>query len=360
VNWSHYNPVRIVAGAGIHEELGKYLPTGELLLLTTEGMLRRGTADNLVQSCPAGKWTVRAIGTNPDLDSLDVLANTLRATDYHVVVALGGGSAMDAAKVLSVLLPAHGKVVLHQWLREGSKAPLPKGIPVYCLPTTAGTGAEVTPFATVWDNREKCKRSLEGDQIYPDTALLDPKLTLTLPWEETLYSALDALSQGLETLWNRHATPVSAAFAVRAVNIVLESLPVVEKEPENLRAREHLQQASLLSGLAISQSRTALAHSISYPLTVRYGVPHGLACSFTLPALIKWVQQEGAWTIDVDARILDKILEMLENYDLYKRIREYCTIEEVVSCADGMFTPERSGNFVLSVNLAKLTSLIRP
>lgn len=359
MNWSQYNPVRVFAGKNIRAKLYTHLPEGDALLLTTRGMLARESAKELMESCPLSRWTVHTINANPDLDFLDRLGDELREKDFVAVVALGGGSVIDAAKVLSVLLHAESAGMLHNWLKKSDKPNLPSGLPLFCLPTTAGTGAEVTPFATVWDEHSKRKCSLAGEQLYADSVFLDPELTLSLPWDMTLYSALDALSHSLETMWNRHATPLSVIYASGAIDMILANLRLVEQDLTNLAARECLQQASFLAGLAISQSRTALAHSMSYPLTAKYAVPHGLACSFSLAAIIELVKKEHAWVGGMDESAVNRITDLLARCNLPEHIRRYCTTTQIMACIDEMFTPGRADNFVLPVDKQQLRNLIQ-
>lgn len=358
MNWHHYNPVRVIAGAGSAALLADHLPDGALLLLTTAGMQRRGVAATLAAHAgPARNWTVRLVQANPDLDDLDRLAAELSPQPFGAIVALGGGSVMDAAKALSVLLPAcaanaaapsaAAAPMLERALRQRQALDFSRCLPVLCLPTTAGTGAEVTPFATIWDGVHKQKYSLADDALFPSVAILDPELTLTLPWNETLYSALDASSHALETLWNRHATPVSGALALQALEQLAAGLPRVQAAPDDLGARQQLQQASSLAGMAISQSRTALAHAISYPLTARYGVPHGLACSFTLAALLEWVEREQAWRVPLPAALRQTVLMQLRSHELGQQVLTYCSRAELLESLPEMFHPQRAANFCL-------------
>jgi alcohol dehydrogenase len=212
------------------------------------------------------------------------------------------------------------------------------------IPTTSGTGSEVTPFATVWDHEQHKKYSLAGEWVYPDVALLDASLTLTLSEEDTLYPALDAISHALESLWNKNCTPVSRAFAFQALVLSNKALPLVIKEPNNLNARRDLQNASVLSGLAISQTRTAIAHSISYPITSRLGVPHGLACSFILPKLL----EININNLDCNASertILETNLIMLRSLELPKRLSIYANKEQVRMLGLEMINPDRMSNY---------------
>jgi phosphonate metabolism-associated iron-containing alcohol dehydrogenase len=155
------------------------------------------------------------------------------------------------------------------------------------IPTTAGTGSEVTPWATIWDRAAGRKHSLHLSETWPETALVDPELMLTLPSAVTVQSALDALSHALEAIWNVNANPVSDTFAVAAARETMATLPALLAAPGDGTLRSRMALAALKAGLAFSNTRTALAHSISYEMTLRFGLPHGIACSFTLPMVLE-------------------------------------------------------------------------
>lgn len=346
--WKQYNPVMLTAGRGVRSTLAELLPCGAALLVTTEGMLRRGTAQEIMALCPGTAWEVRTIAPNPDLDTVDAMAAALQARPPAAIVALGGGSVMDAAKVLAVAIPSGRSDALDAWLRRQDDLPYPAPLPLICLPSTAGTGAEATPFATIWDNKENMKRSLAHVRLYPQTALLDPELTATQPWETTLFCGLDVFSHALESLWNRNITPVSAACADKSLRLAMPALAALAHDGTDLDAREKMQQASLLAGLAISQNRTALAHSMSYPLTLSFGMPHGFACGFTLPAILEEVDKAHAWSEHADAHLMREVHTALLALDLPTRARCFCTREQAQSRSGGMFTPTRAGNFVLT------------
>jgi alcohol dehydrogenase len=225
------------------------------------------------------------------------------------------------------------------------------------LPSTSGTGAEVTPFATIWDNAQRVKRSLSGDFLYPQTALVDPELTLSLPWTTTLYCGLDAISHALESLWNRNATPVSVLLANEALRLASKALPALEEDLGNVDLRENMQRASLLAGLAISQNRTAIAHAISYPFTLRFGVPHGLACSFTLQAVGRLVGD--AWSLGTDRDTVAKTMMMLERFKLKHVMTGYCTLAQALQHIEEMFTPGRADNLAVPVDANTVASLLR-
>lgn len=319
--WSFHLPVKIVAGIGSLSHLPSLLPeTGGLLVVTTEGAQRRGTVDTLRALLPGRTLVLNTnVTPNPQIDDLDTAIATLSAEPITAIIAVGGGSAIDTAKVFALTLPSGVERPLAQCFRDNAAPAWRAALPVIAVPTTAGSGAEVTSFATVWDATTQKKYSLEDERLRPVAALVDPALTLSLPADETLYGALDAVSHALESLWNRRRTPVSEALAFQALQLALDALPALREDGQDLDARERMQTASLLSGMAISQTRTALAHAVSYPLTAAWGVPHGLACSFTLPWILRDNLQAIARNL-VQASLLTRMLALLESLELPARV----------------------------------------
>lgn len=286
--WSFHNPVALHFGAGCWRGAGRSGAERKLLLLTTPGMVRRGTASRLRDGWggAAAPTVCDRVAPNPELAALESLARDLRREGFDGVIALGGGSAIDSAKVLAVLLTGAGSD-LRKILRGDAPLPADATLPVYAVPTTAGSGSEVTPFATVWESAAGKKYSLTSARVFPRAAFLDPDLTVDSPREVAVSSGLDVLSQALESIWNVHANPMTTELATRSARLALEALPglVPGRKPDAAQRRD-LMWGSALAGMAIGHTRTALAHSMSYPLTAHYGVPHGLACSFTLPAML--------------------------------------------------------------------------
>jgi len=281
--WEFHNPVRIQFGCGVRRELRTVLGIrrGTLLVVTTPAGRRRfaETIDLLADLDPV---IVDDVAPNPDIGDIDSKLAQLGPLGIGEVVGIGGGSALDTAKVLAACLSEPcGSVA--RYLIEGAPVPTARGVALVCLPTTAGTGSEVTPFATVWDHKAGKKHSLAGEAVRPDLALLDPEITLSVPPDVTAMTGLDAITQAFESIWSRKANPVANAHAVRAIRIGMETLPRLCEQPADTELRARMLEASLLAGLAISSTRTALCHSMSYALTLHLGIPHGLACGFTLP-----------------------------------------------------------------------------
>jgi phosphonate metabolism-associated iron-containing alcohol dehydrogenase len=285
--WTHHNPVRIVFRPGVLQHIADYVDAARVALVTTPGFKRRGIVDNI--SDALGSRLIAVVDNvrpNPDVQDLQTQSAALRPAHPEMLIALGGGSTIDTAKALARLLTQPEGTCLMALLRDGAPVANVAAVPITAIPTTAGTGTEVTPFGTVWNHAEKKKFSIVGEDLFPQLAILDPELTLGMPTEITVASGLDAISHAMESAWNRNATPVSLGLATQSLRLSMQSLAVAAANPADIKARSSMLQASVLAGLAISQSRTALAHSISYPLTATYDLPHGLACSFTLPALL--------------------------------------------------------------------------
>jgi alcohol dehydrogenase len=280
--WSFHNPVRIECVPGALNKLpGLLSGEGELLLVTSRGFRERGGLQRLTGLLQRPMHVVDDVTPNPDLAQIDAQLEKLEGLHVGDVVAIGGGSVLDTAKILAAGSSV-GRVSLREHVLSGAPLRSARASRLICVPTTAGTGSEVTPFATVWNHATKKKHSLSGEALFPDIALLDAELTLSLPEEVTLSTGLDAITQAFEATWSRRANPVTTAFAVRAIRAGLRALPALAGTPGDLRLRNDMLEASVLAGLAISHTRTALCHSISYPMTAHFGVPHGYACAFTL------------------------------------------------------------------------------
>lgn len=205
--------------------------------------------------------------------------------DDAVLLAVGGGTTMDLAKVLRCR-PLDGDFEhIAAALRGEAAWPEMAMAPLWLVPTTAGTGSEVTRWATVWDTDvpQPVKRSFDEAFGYAEQAWVDPTLSLSCPQPVMRDSALDALSHALEALWNRHANEVSNTLALRAAKRVLIHLPTAMAHVNDIDARVELSLAALEAGMAFSQTRTALAHALSYPVTLEQGLPHGLAVAIWLP-----------------------------------------------------------------------------
>lgn len=340
--WVNFNPVRIIRAP--IEVLPELTQAKSILLVTSPGSTRRGLVNRIENFFNYSDINVLdAIGPNPDISDLNKWTRLLTAKSFDLIIAVGGGSVIDAAKILSVTLADSNFRKLDDVFFIQAPSLISKRLPLMVVPTTAGTGSEVTPFATVWDHFKKKKFSLSSNIIFPDIALLDPTLILTLNTEQTLYTGLDAISHALESIWNKNKTPISEIYAIGSLRLIYHSFDDVLKNPDNLDARRKMQLGSVFAGLSISQTRTAIAHSISYPLTVHFNVPHGLACSFTLPTLIDYYLSANQPC--PEQSILEEIKIMLIGFNLRAKMTEFLQGDEIINLIDEMYTPGRIDNY---------------
>ena len=227
---------------------------------------------------------ISGISPMPSLTQIgDLVRNEAANVLPEVIVGIGGGSVLDAAKCLSTLLLQDSSV--RQILLGG--APMkPQTIPFIAVPTTAGTGSEVTSWSTVWDFEDHKKYSLTGKWMYPKYALLDPEFTATLPPRITAVTGLDALTHAIEAAYSIHSTEDSDEHAFEALSLIPAELVRAVLDSSDKGAREKLLRSSLNAGLAIAQTMTAAAHSASYPLSIHYGIPHGQAVGLLVPEFL--------------------------------------------------------------------------
>ena len=196
---------------------------------------------------------------------------------------------MDVAKISSVSIPAlQNGIHINDLLNDPDILSEVQEIDCIQIPTTAGTGSEVTPFATVWDYEEQKKKSLSHSKLYAKKAFIDPDFLSETPLSVAVSTGLDALNQAFESLWNVNATEITRLLSRQAIVFSLEALPNISNAASNSDLRRNLSLASLFAGLAISQTRTSICHSISYPLTLKYGVEHGMACAFSMLEVLQY------------------------------------------------------------------------
>ena len=306
--YRYHNPVAIRIGSGALNELPSALAGRRAVLVTFPEASGLGLVDRVRSILgPALLGVEDRIEPNPDVSYLAPMYQRFwhDYADCEAIVAVGGGSAIDTAKALMVGTASGSFDELIAQLTAGREFSPARIRPLIAVPTTAGTGSEVTPWATVWDRAAGRKHSLHLRETWPEAAIVDPELMLTLPRAVTLQSALDALSHALESIWNVNANPVSDVFAVAAAREVMATLPALLDEPRNRSLRLRMAVAALQAGLAFSNTKTALAHSISYEMTLRFGLPHGIACSFTLPMVLRRALGADTGRDAVLARIFD-------------------------------------------------------
>lgn len=274
----------IVFGDGVFASLGAHATRfGNRPLIVTGKRSARasGALDRALGQLPGAK-VFDAIDENPGATVCEQGAAFCRAHGCDVVVAIGGGSPMDAAKAIAMLATNDGPCADFFGAEKYTVDPLP----VVAVPTTAGTGSEVTPYSVLVDEAQRTKRTISGEALFPRVALLDPELTRTLPGAVAIATGLDALSQSMEGIVSKKSTPIGDAIALDAIRRVCEYLPRAAKDGANDReARAQMLYAAMLSGIIVAQSGTTLVHGMGYAYTLDCGIAHGLANALLLAPL---------------------------------------------------------------------------
>ncbi|MDH7499497.1 MAG: iron-containing alcohol dehydrogenase [candidate division NC10 bacterium] len=281
---------RIHTGIGcvIHlsEEIQRISPS-RILVIADPEMKRVGALDRLKELLAGGKFTLEefeGIDIEPTLETLERCLKWIGDRKFDAVIGLGGGSSMDVAKVAAAMIANGGSPEDYLGIE---KIPQP-GVPMIMIPTTAGTGAEVTPNALLIDKKEKVKKSFVSSYLIPDVALVDPVLTVTLPPHLTASTGMDALAHCLESYISLRATPMTELISLEGIRRISGSLREAYAHGENMEARYQMTLGSLYGGIALTNAGTTAVHALAYPLGGRYGISHGISNAIMLPYVMKF------------------------------------------------------------------------
>ncbi len=301
-------PTKIVFERGSLSKVHEHVENlgAKAMIITTRGgsMIKYGYYSTLRVSLEkAGiKYCIFTdISSNPRSDEVDRAIAFAEKNSCDIFIGLGGGSAIDSAKAVAATLASGGK--LTDYLR--GRKEFSEAYPIVAIPTTHGTGSEVNKYAVITDVERKAKVSVVSKRIYPKVAILDPETTLTLPPTLSAATAFDTLAHALESYVSRRTNRLARMFAAEALRNIVENVEIVVKRGINIQARTRLLWASMMAGLAIDQSRTALCHAMEHPVSAHYGnVHHGMGLAALLPAWLKF-------TLDATVEDFAEIAEIL-------------------------------------------------
>ena len=361
---SYYSPTRLIFDGDLLMNLKMAIAGRRWSLVTSGNWCEKNLPDNLAHHLGEPVSIIGNVPSNPTENFLEGLPVS---NIGDVVVAIGGGSVLDAAKAL-VAMAALGdrKQLMSEHLRTGS--PLPEDLdiaPLICVPTTSGTGSEVTRWATIW-GADKIKYSLVDPKLYPEIAILVPELCASMPEEITLSSGLDAVSHAMEAIWNRNNTPLSDQLASQALKVLRKYLGCCLKHGDDLEVRTKVQVAATLAGLAMSTTQTALCHSISYPFTALFGMPHGFACSFTLGAVSRFNLAEDAERLlpiaeGLSVKAIDDLPDEIETWlrelEIGRFLKKYVNLHQIDQLDEKLITRARAKNNIRDVDGAMAKEL---
>lgn len=276
-----YGPGALARLGAEAERLGR-----KALVVTGSGSLRRsGGLDRVLDALRGhgvGAVLFEGVEADPSVETVDRGAATALAAGCDMVVAAGGGSALDAGKAIAGVATNGGSA--RDYL-EGKEIAAPP-LPCVAVPTTAGTGSEVTRNAVITDRAGGFKRSIRHRLLIPAVAVVDPELTFSLPPAVTAATGMDALAQLVEPYVSKRSTPLTDALALYGIALVGRSLAAAVRDGRDAGARADMSLASLVSGMALANAGLGAAHALSHPLGVRFGVPHGCGCAILLPRVM--------------------------------------------------------------------------
>ncbi|UCF91840.1 MAG: iron-containing alcohol dehydrogenase [Desulfobacterales bacterium] len=286
------SPTRILFGLNAIEQIGdavRSFAVNNVFLVTDKGVADCGVLDRVV--APLARLTINyevfdEVESNPSVQTIERGAQRFAAQPDRLIVALGGGSPIDAAKAIAV--KATHADPINDYTRHGNKVVRNVIPPLIAIPTTAGTGSEVTWVSVLVDHRLKRKIVIPSVHIAPKLAILDPSLTRTLPPAIGAATGMDALTHAIETYVSLKSEPISDALALRAIQMISPNLREVVSNGENLEARSQMLLASTMAGLAFINGSVGLVHSLAQALGGRHDVPHGLANAIMLPVVMRY------------------------------------------------------------------------
>ena len=289
--YSLLNIGKVVAGANSIEQIAvltNQCGVDNVVIITDQGVWNAGLVEKpktILEDAGIRVHVINNTPPEPTVDQVDEIFQAAKAVACRMVIGIGGGSSIDTAKIVSLLLT--NDVALRD-LVKGKVQLVRRGVPTLMVPTTAGTGAEATPNAIVLVPEEELKIGIVNEKMLPDCVVLDPVMTLNLPKAITANTGMDALCHAIECYISKKANPLSDTFALKAVELISRSIRTAYNEGQNLAAREDMLVGAMYGGVAIASSGTTAVHALSYPLGGKYHIPHGLSNAILLPDVMKF------------------------------------------------------------------------
>ena len=272
----------IYFGSGIRFDLSKVIKSNKWsksCFIVDSGIINLDIVKNFLEFLSIDKICIECDISEPTYDKLEEKRQIIMGKKIDVFIGIGGGSALDMAKGLSVLHSNLKPAISYRGFEKFSN-PI---APIIAIPTTAGTGSEITPNASFIDTKERKKMGINGEKIRPSYAFLDPELTISCPRNPTISAGVDSLVHASEAFVAKKTNVMAQLFAKKGFNIVFKKLPKLLESLDNIKLREEVMFGAFMSAIALMNSGTGPAAAMSYPLGVRYKVPHGIGGAIFLP-----------------------------------------------------------------------------
>jgi alcohol dehydrogenase len=338
---------RILMGRGALSQTAaevQRLKGRKVLIVTDKGLIAAGLSSRLeaVLTAAGIAWTrFDAVEPDPRFEIAVQAAETAKKDNADVVIGLGGGSPLDIAKVCAILA-TNAKPVSELF---GIDMVPEAGLKTILIPTTAGTGSEVTPIAILSDEHEKLKKGIVSPRLFPAAAILDPELTLGMPPTVTAATGLDALIHAVEAFTSKNANSISDVLARQAMKLVFGNIRKAYANGEDVDARAHMLEGSLLAGMAFANAGVTAVHAFAYPIGAEFHIPHGVANSIMLPPVMqfnmmgnleKFAEMAGIFGEPVEGlnlreraqRMVKAIRELVDDLQIPKHLREFGVSEQ--------------------------------
>jgi len=367
--FDYYLPTDIYFGQGSLKLLKELAGSGQnVLLVTGRSFLRKSGWLRKVKSLLKGNkvFVFDQVAANPDLATVEQGLALVRKHRINLVVGVGGGSVLDCAKAIAILARNKGKVIDYLDKRSLIKRP---GLKYIAVPTTAGSSSEVTPYSVITVRDRGLKITLAHKYMFPSVALIEPAFLSSLPPAQVANPGIDVLCHAMEAYWNVNHNPISDICALQAIKLVVISLPRLFKDRKSRSSQTEMAWASLFAGLAFSNTRTTACHSISYPLTTIFGVPHGQACAITLPEMLIFnagsVKDRakdlcaalGAKNVAAAAKMIRQLMKQI---GLKSKLSELGIKQADLSIImDKGYTPERMGNNPRKISRSEMAEILK-
>lgn len=283
-------PTKVESGVNSSVRTGELiqpLVQNKVLVVTDKGIRAAELIDGILRSLEKQgiKYDIfDEVEPNPSAETIHQGLDVLRETHSDAVLAVGGGSSIDTAKGIAVMATNEGHILDYEGVGKVQHQPLP----IIAVPTTAGTGSEVTASTIVTNKKTLFKAAIISPHIFPKLAILDPVLTLSCPRDITAATGMDALTHAIESYTSKTATPVSEALALQAMKLISQSLLKAYFVGTDIHSRNTMLTASMLAGFAFSQSRLGNVHAISQSFGGVFNIPHGIANATLLPFVLKF------------------------------------------------------------------------
>lgn len=275
---------RILMGPGALKQVAdevNALNAKKVLIVTDKGLVDAGLvgrARDILKKHQINCAVFDKVEADPRYEIVADCVDVLHREKADLLIGLGGGSPIDIAKVSAVMATNEGPITEYFGIDLVPRA----GLPTLIIPTTAGTGSEVTPIAILSDHTERLKKGIVSRHLFPSTALLDPELTLGLPAHVTAATGMDALIHAVEAFTSKNATSVTDMFARQAMQLIAKNIRTAYANGSNLAARSNMLEGSLLAGMAFANAGVTAVHAFAYPIGAEFHIPHGIANSIML------------------------------------------------------------------------------